>query len=600
MKLWKSLLLATLLAACGDNYELGPQVTSSHVSSTVGEDGTVTITIDVADPEGLTFSASAPEHGTLTGSGPTFVYHPAAQFSGHDTFVVTVSDGNKSVDVPVYLVIEAVNDAPVATNDAFATPEDTILEFPVSAILANDSDIDSKQLVVTAVTQPDAMVCASPGCGQPTVSLADDMITYRPPYNFSGDQTFQYTVSDGALTATGTVTISVGAVNDAPIAFPDTAPAREDVAAVIPMADLLANDYDADGDTPMVIAVADAAHGSVAIVGTDVVFTPDAEYSGPASFAYTISDGSEESTSSVAITVAVVDDAPVVADATLATTMNRGASFTLTGTDIDSAALTFAIATQPAHGTISGTSPTFTYTPDTGYFGDDAFTFVANDGTSNSAPATMSVTISEETALIHYTFEGTGTTIPNFGTAGVDGTVASSVEMGGAGVCGQGLRNITPNTPGYVDTNVPLALPSSWTVSFWTQGADGTTFYVFGEPTTQWRIFTNGVAGTGNWIMRGNGITDSYINGGADGALHMVTWVYDASLGTTTGYLDGVAISTVSQPALSLSGGNIRVGTHNGSNGLGPAVLDELRLYDSALDATSVLDLYNTSQVCPL
>ena len=60
---------------------------------------------------------------------------------------------------------------------------------------------------------------------------------------------------------------------------------------------------------------------------------------------------------------------------------------------MDGNPLTFSVATQPAHGTLSGTAPNLTYTPAAGYSGADSFTFVANDGTVNSAPATVNITV---------------------------------------------------------------------------------------------------------------------------------------------------------------------------------------------------------------
>src|SRR5207244_4597557 len=68
-------------------------------------------------------------------------------------------------------------------------------------------------------------------------------------------------------------------------------------------------------------------------------------------------------------------------------------AITLTATDVDSDTLTYSVVTGPAHGTLSGTAPNVTYTPAGNYNGTDSFTFKANDGTVDSATATVSLTI---------------------------------------------------------------------------------------------------------------------------------------------------------------------------------------------------------------
>ena len=64
-------------------------------------------------------------------------------------------------------------------------------------------------------------------------------------------------------------------------------------------------------------------------------------------------------------------------------------TITLTGIDIDNNDLTFEVVTEPANGTFVGT----TYTPNTNFNGTDSFTFKANDGALDSAPATVSITV---------------------------------------------------------------------------------------------------------------------------------------------------------------------------------------------------------------
>jgi len=88
---------------------------------------------------------------------------------------------------------------------------------------------------------------------------------------------------------------------------------------------------------------------------------------------------------------------PVATNVTLPTQMNSPSSGTLTAVDIDGDPLTFQIVAPPTHGQLTSFNPTtggFTYTPNPNYVGADTFTFVANDGSTNSATATANITVS--------------------------------------------------------------------------------------------------------------------------------------------------------------------------------------------------------------
>ncbi len=87
------------------------------------------------------------------------------------------------------------------------------------------------------------------------------------------------------------------------------------------------------------------------------------------------------------------DDPPVADDQSVSTPVDASVGITLTASDPEGQALTYAVASGPANGSLNGTAPNLTYTPDAGYSGSDSFTFTANDGTNTSAPATVSITV---------------------------------------------------------------------------------------------------------------------------------------------------------------------------------------------------------------
>jgi hypothetical protein len=85
--------------------------------------------------------------------------------------------------------------------------------------------------------------------------------------------------------------------------------------------------------------------------------------------------------------------APVASNQAVFTAQNTPVNITLTATSPQGYPLTYTILTQPTQGSLSGSAPNLTYTPNTGYTGPDSFTFRANDGVSNSNTATVSITV---------------------------------------------------------------------------------------------------------------------------------------------------------------------------------------------------------------
>ncbi len=87
---------------------------------------------------------------------------------------------------------------------------------------------------------------------------------------------------------------------------------------------------------------------------------------------------------------------PVVADQSVSTNAGQPVAITLSATDENDDALTYTVDSAPAHGTLSGTAPNLTYTPDSGFVGQDSFTFTVSDGHGGSATATVTITVTGE------------------------------------------------------------------------------------------------------------------------------------------------------------------------------------------------------------
>jgi hypothetical protein len=95
----------------------------------------------------------------------------------------------------------------------------------------------------------------------------------------------------------------------------------------------------------------------------------------------------------VSIAVTPVNDAPVANPQSVSTAEDTPLDIVLTGSDADGDPITFTIVTSPTHGTLSGTAPDLSYTPAANYYGADSFTFLADDGQVNSAPAAVSIAV---------------------------------------------------------------------------------------------------------------------------------------------------------------------------------------------------------------
>ncbi|MDP3927380.1 MAG: tandem-95 repeat protein, partial [Hydrogenophaga sp.] len=178
---------------------------------TLLEDGELAIDFltGVIDVDGDTLTVtitSGPQHGTLNQQADgTFVYRPSADYHGNDAISFSVSDGTVEVPATLALVIESVNDAPVAVDDLVVTDEDnTIRLYP----MANDHDVDGDMLQLRLLSQP---------AHGTLVRHADNSFSYTPVAHWSGEDSFSYVLNDGWLdSATATVRIVVNPVADAP------------------------------------------------------------------------------------------------------------------------------------------------------------------------------------------------------------------------------------------------------------------------------------------------------------------------------------------------------------------------------------------------
>jgi VCBS repeat-containing protein len=382
---------------------------SNNVIAVLGNDTDV-------DADTLTVTAvTAATNGTASvgTGGANVVYTPIASFSGTDSFTYTISDGQGGTSTAtVTVTVTGANNPPVSNGQSVTTPEDTATVITLSATDANNNTLAFA--VVTAPTHGTLGTLGAPSCAAGTCTA---QVTYTPAANYNGADSFTFKANDGlADSNVATVSLTITAVNDAPASNPQSATTAEDTAVTIPLS---GTDIDSASLTFVTSAPAHGTLGSV--TGTSctpsgggssctaqVTYTPAANYNGPDSFTYTTNDGSSSSAASnVSVTITAVNDAPAGSGQSVTAPKNFPSVITLTASDVDSPALTFAIGAAPTHGTLgslTGTSCTpsgggssctsqVTYTPTANYAGPDSFTFTVNDGTLGSGAATVSVTV---------------------------------------------------------------------------------------------------------------------------------------------------------------------------------------------------------------
>ncbi|WP_157076145.1 beta strand repeat-containing protein, partial [Legionella quateirensis] len=450
----------------------------------------------------------------LLNANGTLSFTPAANYNGSTSFTYTVTSGGVTETATVNVTVNPVNDAPInSVPGAQTTNEDTAQVFSsANGNAISLTDIDSASVTTTiSVAHGSLTALATAGVtitnngtgtvtlvGSPTnITTALNGLSYTPVADYNGADSLTVVTSDGTLSDTDNIAITVTPVVD--IAN-DAITLNEDTVANY---DVNNNDtFENAGHTITAInGTAIAVGGIVAVANGTVLlnangtlsFTPTANYNGATSFTYTVTSGGVTETATVNVTVNPVNDAPINSvpgaqtmneDATRIFSSANGNAISLT--DIDSASVTTTISV--AHGSLTalatagvtitnngtGTvtlvgSPAnitialngLSYTPIADYNGPDSLTVVTNDGALSDTDSIVitvmpvadivndAVTTNEDTAVTinvnaNDSFENAGHTITAInGTAiAVGGTVA--VANGTVLLNANGTLSFTP------------------------------------------------------------------------------------------------------------------------------------------------------------
>ena len=263
---------------------------------TMQEGGTKAVLLSGSDidEDALTYSVTQGTDITSSIDGATITFSVNDDnWNGSESFTATVSDGEFTSDQTFTVTVEGVNDAPVlATVSDVSFDEDASGSVSLSA-----SDIDGDDLTYSVAGGTDI-----------TATLDGSDITFSAPTDFNGSEQFTVTVTDGSLDDYQNITVTVNAVNDAPIAYSSSIITSEDQFITIA---LYADDV--DGDILEYLVSTNPVNGSIIIDGSFATYTPNADYNGEDSFTFYVNDGIIESNiAEIVITINPVNDALIL------------------------------------------------------------------------------------------------------------------------------------------------------------------------------------------------------------------------------------------------------------------------------------------------
>ncbi|MEZ5840751.1 MAG: tandem-95 repeat protein [Hyphomicrobiales bacterium] len=264
------------------------------------------------DVEGDAFAVTSVfdgDNGTVVLDGSTAVFTPRADYFGNAGFSYRVTDSGGATSVGyASITVMPQTDIPIAVSDTgIPVAEDGFIDIDPAQLMANDIDPDGDGLVFVSLNSSDGRV----------EELANGLYRFTPRADFFGAANLTYGITNGSgVVVHAGVTVDVQPMPDAPVAVDDELAMVEDTPLLVPISQLLANDYDVDLDAKLFSRIVSATGVSVVADGAgSLMLTTPENANGYASFIYEMRDTSGlVSTATVAITIAGVNDAPVIGE----------------------------------------------------------------------------------------------------------------------------------------------------------------------------------------------------------------------------------------------------------------------------------------------
>jgi len=335
------------------------------------------------------FSKNSVQGGSLElVSDNVLKFTPADNFNGLDSFAYVVSDGKGARNTAIVnITVEAINDMPQVTGEKITLLEDESIL--LMGLIANDVDEDGDNLKIQNYNQGEN--------GGVVELIGSNILKYTPKTNYSGLDSFTYSVSDGHnSTVTATVNILVEEVNDIPQVSGEVVSMLED--SSILLSNLMSNDVDIDDDILHIKSVEQSENaGLVELDGKNQVrYTPAPNYVGTDHFNYTISDArGGTAVGTVTIVVTDVNDIPLAKVDSFLVEQGKAKELDVLANDSGvNEDVQISFISLPKNGdVVVNLDGNVTYTPNGDYFGIDSFIYqvVDKDGESSVATAAIDV-----------------------------------------------------------------------------------------------------------------------------------------------------------------------------------------------------------------
>ncbi|GEM_PF-6936215 len=356
---------------------------------TIGSNtGNIQLSKGAKDIDGLTNTAGfaytivdVPLHGTITGTSPSFVYIPDANYNGLDRFTFKANDKGFDTNIAeVYVIIG--NDAPSAPENLRITDQQL-----TSVSLAWDASIfDPDTSLKYYKVYRDG------------VSKTTRTVTNYTDSTLQSGMSYTYQISavanDGMESAKSLpIIVTTGGVPNNPPSLASIPNKSIDENLTL---SITLSAADTDGDALTYYASGLPQGASLNSATGVFAWTPSDTQSGNYNITFSVNDGKGGSDSkSCVITVndVPVNRAPVANNQSVTITEDEAKAITLVATDEDNDTLIYVIDANPAHGILSGTGANKTYAPESNYNGTDSFTFKVNDGKLDSTVAIVSINI---------------------------------------------------------------------------------------------------------------------------------------------------------------------------------------------------------------
>ena len=371
--------------AVDDNYKIPAGISNSlMVLANDSDKENGQLTVSLADVQ-------VPLNGTLSTNGIELVYTPNQGFTGRDSFeYIICDDGIPSLCDTAKVLVQIVNDAPIAVDDFQSLPSNSTIAIEV---LANDSDLEEGMLTV--------QLHPTDTSKHGTVVVLDNQIQYVPAENFSGNDTLRYFICDnGTPVQCDTATVFIMVQNSPPIAQEDQI---EVLSGDTICYAVLENDEDREGGN-LDVNVLDSAlpqNGMVSVIGQEICYIPDGGYSGMDSIQYIVcDDGTPVQCDTALIVVTVNNQAPIATTDTVSVLSNEEICVEVLANDQDAEngelSVTLDVSKLPKNGIATLQENNICYEPNERFTGMDSLCYIVCD---NGIPVQC------DTAIIRITVE---------------------------------------------------------------------------------------------------------------------------------------------------------------------------------------------------